>query len=125
MIEIETTGSFDNTSRFLKRLNNLVVDKQLNAYGHLGVEELKKATPKRTGKTSESWTYDIEKKDGSISIVWSNTNVNNGVNIAIILQYGHATRNGSYVEGIDYINPALQSTFDRMSKELWKAVLMS
>ena len=100
-------------------------DKILHAYGRLGVEELQKATPKDTGKTANSWDYEIDKKDGKTSLIWTNSNINDGVLIAIILQYGHGTRNGGYVQGIDYINPALRTTFDRMSKELWKAVTSS
>ena len=125
LIEIKTTGSFDNTTRFLKKMKNFDFDKILNEYGRLGVEELKKATPKRTGKTANSWSYSIEKGRGKVSVIWSNSNVDNGVNIAVIIQYGHGTRTGGYVEGIDYINPALRSTFDRMSKEMWRAVTSS
>lgn len=125
MIEIKTTGEFKNTNRFLKKMSNIDIDKILNSYGRLGVEELKKATPKDTGKTANSWDYEIEKKDGKISLIWTNNNINKGALIAILIQYGHGTRNGGYVQGVDYINPALRTTFDRMSKELWKAVTSS
>ena len=125
MIEVKTTGSFDNTTRFLNKMKRFDFDKILDSYGRLGVEELQKATPKRTGTTADSWEYSIERDKGKVSIVWSNTNVQNGVNIAVIIQYGHGTRTGGYVEGIDYINPALRSTFDRMSKEMWRAVTSS
>ena len=125
LIEIKTTGEFTNTNRFLKSMSKFNVDKILHAYGRLGVEELRKATPKDTGKTANSWDYELDKKDGKTSLIWTNSNINDGVLIAIILQYGHGTRNGGYVQGIDYINPALRTTFDRMSKELWKAVTSS
>lgn len=96
----------------------------LNKYGKLGVEALKEATPKDTGKTSESWTYEIEEeKDGTLKIVWRNTNLANGwVPVAILLQYGHATGNGGYVQGIDYINPAIDKVFHRIADEAWDEV---
>ena len=96
----------------------------LNKYGKLGVEALKEATPKDTGKTSESWTYEVvEGKDGNLKIVWSNTNLGNGwAPIAILLQYGHATGNGGYVQGIDYINPAIDKVFHRIADEAWEEV---
>ena len=125
LIEVKTTGSFDKTNNFLKKMSKFDFDRMLESYGRLGVQELQKATPKRTGTTANSWDYSIEKENGKVSIVWSNNNVENGVNIAVIIQYGHGTRNGGYVQGIDYINPALRSTFDRLSKELWKAVTSS
>ena len=122
MIEIKTTGSFDNTTRFLKKMKNFDFDKILNEYGRLGVEELKKATPKRTGNTANSWSYSIEKERGKVSVIWSNSNVDNGVNIAVIIQYGHGTRTGGYVEGIDYINPAMRPVFEKMAQEVWMEV---
>ena len=88
----------------------------------MGVDALAAATPVDTGKTAASWTYEIEKKNGSYSIVWLNTNVNKYVNIALILQYGHGTRNGGYVKGRDYINPAIQPIFDKIAEDAWREV---
>ena len=97
----------------------------LNDYGRQGVKLLSKNTPKDSGETSKSWDYAIEHKDGQTSIIWFNDNVNDGQNIAILLQYGHATNNGGYVKGRDYINPALQPLFDKMAKDLWKEVIQA
>lgn len=125
-INFEQKGNFNKFERFLvKTLHaNVFVRPILDKYGRLGVEALKKATPKDSGKTSESWKYDIVKDEkGNYQIVWSNTNVVDGwANIAILLQYGHATRNGGYVKGQDYINPAIQSIFQKMADEAWEEV---
>jgi hypothetical protein len=94
----------------------------LNKYGQEGVQALSQATPQDTGKTAGSWTYEIEKTPTSYAIIWSNTNVVNGVPIAILLQVGHATATGGYVAGRDYINPALRPVFDRMAADVWKEV---
>ena len=83
---------------------------------------LSSATPVRTGLTANSWYYEIEHQNGSVSITFNNSNVNKGVPIAIILQYGHGTRNGGWVQGRDYINPAIQPVFDRIAKEAWEEV---
>lgn len=122
MIKMSSKGGFDKTERFLKKSlgkNYLLV---LNRYGQYGVEALKKYTPVDTGLTADSWYYEIEKTDTGYKIIWSNSNVNNHVNIAIILQHGHATRSGSWVEGIDYINPALAPIFEALLKSAWKEV---
>ena len=88
----------------------------------MGVDALREATPKDTGKTSESWSYSIEMKDGTAKVIWSNSNVSDWANVAVLIQYGHATRNGGYVEGIDYINPAMSSIFEKMAQDIWKEV---
>lgn len=88
-----------------------------------GVAALESATPRRTGLTASSWSYEIEESNGQLVVSWNNSNVNNGVNIAVILQYGHGTKNGGYVVGTDYINPALRSIFDEMTDSMWKAVV--
>lgn len=95
----------------------------LDKFGQKGVAALQAATPKDTGKTADSWTYDIVQSGDRVSIVWSNTNVNDGVNIAVILQYGHGTGNGGYVEGIDYINPAMRSIFQNIADEAWREMI--
>ena len=97
----------------------------LNKYGERGVELLRSATPIKTGKTASSWRYEITSSGGDYEIHWLNDNVNNRVNIAILLQYGHGTRQGSYVAGTDYINPVLQKIFEEMADELWREVVQA
>lgn len=115
-------GDFRRTSDFLKRANRLNLDVILNQYGQEGVEALRAATPKDTGTTANSWSYVVHKGTGSITITWSNSNIVDGVPIAVILQYGHGTRNGGYVQGTDYINPAMKPIFDKIAKRAWKEV---
>ena len=122
-ITFRNKGNFEKTEKFLKKSFGRNYMDVLDHYGRIGVEELSKNTPRDSGLTASSWSYSIEKgKDGSISVVWSNGNVNNHVNIAVILQYGHGTRNGGWVEGIDYINPALKSVFEELADSAWKEV---
>lgn len=123
VIEFRHKGNFNRTESFLNRLKGFSIDDILNSYGQQGVTALTETTPRLTGTTANSWTYSIEKRQGSISIVWSNTNVNKGINIAVILQYGHGTRNGGWVEGRDYINPALQPLFDKIANDAWEKVV--
>lgn len=118
-------GNFNKLENFLAKAVHVkpVVRRILEKYGKKGVEALREATPKDTGLTSESWTYEIVEEKGALKIVWRNTNVANGwVPVAILLQYGHATGNGGYVQGIDYINPAIKSIFTNMADEAWKEV---
>lgn len=122
MINIRQKGDFKNLSSFLEKTKEKLNLGLLDKYGREGVAALQAATPKDTGKTSESWYYKIERKNGSVSLTFHNSNQNKGVPIAIILQYGHATRNGGYVEGVDYINPALRPIFDKIAEEAWKEV---
>lgn len=122
MISFRSKGSFTNTTDFLKRLSKMSIDDILNHYGDEGVAALRNATPVDSGLTADSWYYEIVKENGQISIRWNNRNVNKGVNIAVILQYGHGTRNGGYVQGRDYINPALQPIFDQIANKAWKEV---
>lgn len=122
MINIRQKGDFKNLSSFLEKTKEKLNLGLLDKYGREGVAALQAATPKDTGKTSESWYYKIERKNGSVSLTFHNSNQNNGVPIAIILQYGHATGNGGYVEGVDYINPALRPIFDKIAEEAWKEV---
>lgn len=95
---------------------------EFDRYGREGVAALSSATPVDTGKTASSWYYQIENKKGSVTISFHNSNIQNGVPIAIILQYGHGTRNGGWVQGRDYINPAIQPIFDRIADSAWKEV---
>lgn len=125
VIQFTHKGNFNNLERFLSRVVHIkpVIRMILDKYGKKGVEALKTATPKDTGLTSESWTYEIvEEKNGNLKIVWHNTNVQNGVMIAILLQYGHATNNGGYVQGQDYINPAIDGIFKQLANDAWKEV---
>ena len=123
VIVFRQKGNFKNTERFLKRANRFSIDQLLERYGQEGVEALRAATPKDTGLTANSWYYKVKKETDRITITWSNSNIQNGVPIAVILQYGHATRNGGYVEGIDYINPAMRPIFDRIAARAWEEVM--
>lgn len=115
-------GDWKKTRKFLKRCSDLELDDVLNLYGQEGVDALAKATPKDTGKTAASWSYEVTKGRESIVITWKNSNIVDGVPIAVILQYGHGTRNGGYVEGVDYINPAMRPVFERIAARAWGEV---
>ena len=115
-------GDFKKTDRFFKRLSHLEINSVLNKYGVRGVDALQAATPVDSGKTAGSWKYEIDRDRNGYVISWSNTNVNQGVNIALILQLGHGTGTGGYVQGIDYINPALQPVFEALADEAWREV---
>lgn len=122
MIEFSMKGSFDKTFAFLKRNRKLNV-RDFERFGQEGVEALREATPKDSGLTADSWYYEIVESDGKLAIQWLNSNVVDGwCNIAVILQYGHGTGTGGYVEGIDYINPALKPIFDKIAKHAWEEV---
>ena len=122
MIGYKTSGSFDNSERFLKKILNGDIFATLERFGAEGVAALSAATPKDSGETANSWTYEVKRERGSWSIIWGNTNVIDGRPIAILLQYGHGTGTGGFVQGRDYINPAMRPIFDRMANEAWKAV---
>ena len=122
MFAVNTSGSYKNTLAFLKKVSNKGIFSDLDRYGRMGVDALSKATPYERGVTASSWTYKVISKKGSSGIEWSNTNVQSGANIAILLQYGHGTGTGGYVSGRDYINPAIQPIFDKIAKDVWKKV---
>ena len=122
MIRFRQKGDFSKLTSFLERAKEAIKLGDLDKYGREGVAALSSATPVRTGLTANSWYYEIERQNGSVSITFNNSNVNKGVPIAIILQYGHGTRNGGWVQGRDYINPAIQPVFDRIAKEAWEEV---
>lgn len=123
MVRIKVHGDFKNTENFLKRVTNRQKNLEiLNRYAQKGVDALAAATPVNTGKTAASWGYDINYYFGKIKITWTNSNINDGVPIAVILQYGHATGSGGYVEGLDYINPAMRPVFQEIADDLWKEV---
>ena len=121
MITFSHKGNFSKTKNFLKGNHKLTLP-DLKKFGDLGVQVLAEATPYDTGKTAESWYYDIVDDNGTISIEWKNSNVVDGVPIAVILQYGHATGTGGWVEGRDYINPAIQPVFDKIANDAWEEV---
>lgn len=122
MIKFRHKGDFSKATKFMERAKQTVVMSQLDDYGRRGVAALSSATPIDTGLTANSWYYKIENKKGSVTISFCNSNIQNGVPIAVILQYGHGTRNGGWVEGRDYINPAIQPIFDQIANEAWEEV---
>lgn len=122
MVTFETLGSFKKTFSFLEKFKEGFHVGNLDKYGAEGVAALASATPIDTGLTAASWSYTIERGPGYASVVFSNSNTQKGQNIALLLQYGHGTRNGGYVVGRDYINPAIQPIFDRIAEEAWKEV---
>lgn len=122
MISIEKKGDFKALTAYLKKVNKNAKIEILDKYGQEGVRLLSKATPVHSGKTANSWYYKIERGKDSASLNFYNSNVNKGVPIAIILQYGHGTRNGGWVQGRDYINPAIQPLFNKLAQEAWKEV---
>ena len=122
MITFRQKGDFSKLTRFLERVKAAVRLSDLDKYGRQGVAALSSATPIDSGLTAESWYYEIENKKGSATITFYNSNVQNGVPIAIVLQYGHGTRNGGWVQGRDYINPAIQPIFDEIANEAWGEV---
>lgn len=123
IISVTQKGNFRKTNRFLHGLIGFHYGNKMRRYGERGVEALRAATPKDSGETAESWSYEIVETPGRIALYWRNSHVVNGTNIAIILQYGHGTRNGGFVEGIDYINPAIKPIFEDMAREAWKEVV--
>ena len=122
LITIHQKGNFKNAESFFSNVLERLYIKKLEKYGQMGVEALKEATPKRTGKTSESWSYSIKEDSKGFSIVWDNSNVSGGAKVAILIQNGHGTPSGYYVQGIDYINPALEPIFKKIGEEAWMEV---
>jgi len=122
MITFESSGSFVNVDRFLERMAKEEILSALNQYAELGVSALASATPSKSGATANAWSCEVTSKRNNYTITWSNSNANDGVNVAVILQYGHGTGTGGYVQGRDYINPAIQPIFDKIADEVWKVV---
>ena len=122
MISFRQQGDFSKLTRYLEKAKNAVKIGDLDKYGREGVAALSSATPIDTGLTASSWKYEIEHRNGSVTISFLNTNIQNGVPIAIILQYGHGTKNGGWVQGRDYINPAVQPIFDKIAENAWREV---
>lgn len=122
MISFRHKGNYSKATQYFERLREVAKLGVLNKYGREGVAALSSATPVESGKTASSWGYEIEHSSGSAKIIFTNSNVNDGVNIAIILQYGHGTGTGGWVQGRDYINPAIQPIFDKIAEEAWREV---
>ena len=122
MITFRQQGDFSKLTRYLEGVKGAVNLSLLDKYGREGVAALASATPVDSGETANSWYYEIERKNGSATISFYNSNIQNGVPIAIILQYGHGTGTGGWVRGRDYINPAIQPIFDKIANEAWKEV---
>lgn len=123
MLKITTSGSFKNTQRFLQKMSKGDIFRVLDSAGAAGVTALQSATPSETGLTAHMWDYEVENKNGSWSIYWTNSNRDSaGVPIIILLQYGHGTGTGGYVQGRDIINPAIRPIMDKLANDVWKAV---
>lgn len=122
MITFENSGSFKNTEAFLQRLDKEDIFRTLEPYARQGVEALSKATPVDSGLTAGDWYYEITKTKGSYRISWMNRNMAGDTPVAILLQYGHGTGTGGYVQGRDYINPAIKPIFDKIADKVWKVV---
>lgn len=122
MISFRHKGDFSKVNRYLINAKKAVKIGDLERFGKEGVAALASATPVDTGLTASSWYYEIERENGSTVIRFNNSNIQNGVPIAIILQYGHGTNNGGWVQGRDYINPSIQPIFDKIAKDAWKEV---
>ena len=122
MISFRQKGDFSKLSRYFERVKEAAKIGVLDKYGQEGVAALASATPVDSGQTANSWYYEIKRQNGSVSIVFNNSHVNKGVPIAIILQYGHGTGTGGWVQGRDYINPAIRPIFDRITEDAWKEV---
>lgn len=122
MITVQLSGSFKNTEDYLKRLSKGDIFASLERYGAEGVRALQAATPRDSSKTANSWTYEIRKTRKSYSIIWRNTNIVAGQPMVILLQYGHGTGTGGYVQGRDFINPVVRPLFDRIAADVWREV---
>ena len=122
LIKVRHKGNFNKTERFFNRVLKREYLNILERYGQAGVEALSRATPSESGKTADSWGFGIEEGKGMVTLYWTNSNENKGVNIAILLIYGHGLQNGGYVEGIDFVNPAMRPIFEKIADESWKEV---
>lgn len=122
MFVLKSKGDFHKVNRYLERLLNAIKLGQLDKYGRMGVDALREATPVDSGKTAASWYYEVKHTNSGASIVFRNSNINDGVPIAVILQTGHGTGTGGYVAGRDYINPTIRPIFDKIAEDAWKEV---
>lgn len=122
MISFESSGSFKKTETFLAALLKNDVQNQLSKYGREGVAALSQATPKDSGKAALSWSYKVTKTRTGYELSWSNSNIENGAQVVLLIQYGHGTRGGGYVQGRDFINPTMKPIFEKIEQEVWKVV---
>lgn len=122
MISIKCTGDFTKTKKFLKNANKMRTVDILNKYGKIGVTALRNNTPTKTGVSAASWSYKVEKSKGGYTLTWLNNNTADGIPVVLLLHYGHRTRNGGYVSGVDFINPALKPIFEDISNGVWEEV---
>ena len=122
MISFRQKGDFSKLDHYFERVKEAAKIGVLDKYGQAGVSALSSATPVESGKTAGSWYYEIKRQNGSVALEFYNSNVNNGVPIAVILQFGHGTGTGGWVQGRDYINPAIQPIFDKIAEDAWKEV---
>lgn len=121
-ITVTQHGEFSKAQKFMERCLNVVKLGHLDSYGRRGVEALRAATPKDTGLAASSWSYQINRSDGVVTLEWHNDDIENGFSVVIGCQYGHATKSGSWVEGVDFINPALAPVFEQIRKDVWREV---
>ena len=122
MISFRQKGDFSKLDHYFERVKEAAKIGVLDKYGQAGVSALSSATPVESGKTASSWYYEIKRQNGSVALAFYNSNVNNGVPIAVILQFGHGTGTGGWVQGRDYINPAIQPIFDNIAEKAWREV---
>ena len=122
MFSVTSSGSFAKTEAFLRSMQRTDFAHILEKYGREGVQALSAATPIDSGRTAASWGYEIERKGSSFTLTWFNTDIENGFPVAIMLQYGYGTGTGGFVQGRDYINPAIRPIFDRIAEDIWKVV---
>lgn len=122
MISFRHKGDFELTTKFLKKDRKKIESINFEKYGQIGVNALSSATPVDSGTTAKSWAYEVVRGKDFVSIRYYNTNVESGIPIAVLIQYGHATKNGGWIEGRDYINPSIQPIFDKIVKDVWGEV---
>lgn len=122
IIKFKHKGNFNKTEKFLTNAQSINLQKICEKYAQQGVNALRSATPMDTGETAYSWDYSIKVGPRGCKVTWVNNNIENGFTVAILIQYGHGTRNGGYVQGIDYVNPAIQPIFEKMTEDLWREV---
>ena len=122
MISFRQKGDFSKLTKYFERVKEAAKIGVLDKYGREGVAALASATPVESGKTANSWYYEIKRQNGSVSLEFNNSNINQGVPIAVILQYGHGTGTGGWVQGRDYINPVIRPIFDKIAEDAWKEV---
>lgn len=121
-ITLEASGNYSSTTTWLQRIGRMSIEQQLARYGLKGVKALASSTPARTGKTAASWYYSVSRNGDTWTLSWNNDNINHGVPIAIVLQYGHVTGTGGWVQGRDYINPAIKPLMDEIAEGVWRTV---